>query len=98
MPANDRGGREVNDDHKIALEDPVVLRDQVVPESRARRPTASSSGSSAPLSTSTSTADPIKDGDALAVEVNRFRQIYNTIRPHQALHDRTPRDAYLAGR
>jgi hypothetical protein len=31
MPANDRGGREVNDDHKIALEDPVVLRDQVVP-------------------------------------------------------------------
>jgi putative transposase len=41
---------------------------------------------------------PINDGDALAVEVNRFRQIYNTIRPHQALHDRTPRDAYLAGR
>src|SRR4029450_8334001 len=24
---------------------------------------------------------PINDGDALAVEVNRFRQIYNTIRP-----------------
>jgi putative transposase len=41
---------------------------------------------------------PINDGDALAVEVNRFRQIDNTIRPHQALHDRTPRDAYLAGR
>ena len=41
---------------------------------------------------------PINDGDALAVEVNRFCQIYNTIRPHQALHDRTPRDAYLAGR
>jgi putative transposase len=41
---------------------------------------------------------PINDGDALAVEVNRFRQIYNTIRPHQALHDHTPRDAYLAGR
>jgi transposase InsO family protein len=41
---------------------------------------------------------PINDGDALAVEVNRFRQIYNTIRPHQALHDGTPRDAYLAGR
>jgi putative transposase len=41
---------------------------------------------------------PINDGDALAVEVNRFRQIYNTIRPHQALHDRTPRDAYPAGR
>ena len=36
---------------------------------------------------------PINDGDALAVEVNRFRQIYNTIRPHQALHDRTARDA-----
>jgi putative transposase len=41
---------------------------------------------------------PINDGDALAVEVNWFRQIYNTIRPHQALADRTPRDAYLAGR
>jgi putative transposase len=41
---------------------------------------------------------PVNDGAALAVEVNRFRQIYNTIRPHQALHDRTPGDAYLAGR
>jgi putative transposase len=40
---------------------------------------------------------PIEDGDALAVEVGRFRQIYNTIRPHQALADRTPRAAYLAG-
>jgi transposase InsO family protein len=40
---------------------------------------------------------PINDGDALAVEVNWFRHIYNTIRPHQALGDRTPRDAYLAG-
>ena len=40
---------------------------------------------------------PINDGDALAVEVNWFRQIYNTIRPHQALGDRTPRDAHLAG-
>jgi putative transposase len=39
---------------------------------------------------------PINDADALAVEVQRFRQIYNTIRPHQALHDRTPRTAYLA--
>jgi putative transposase len=38
---------------------------------------------------------PIDDGDALAVEINRFRQIYNTIRPHQALAARTPRDAYL---
>jgi putative transposase len=38
----------------------------------------------------------ISDGDALAVEVNWFRQIYNTIRPHQALGDSTPRTAYLA--
>jgi len=41
---------------------------------------------------------PIDDGDALAVELGRFRQIYNTIRPHQALADRTPRHAYLNGR
>jgi len=40
---------------------------------------------------------PIGDSGALAVEVGRFRQIYNTIRPHQAIADRTPRDAYLAG-
>ena len=40
---------------------------------------------------------PIADADALAVEVQRFRQIYNTIRPHQALSDRTPREAYHAG-
>jgi len=26
----------------------------------------------------------IDDGAALAMEINRFRQIYNTIRPHQA--------------
>ncbi len=38
---------------------------------------------------------PIDDGDALAMEIQRFRQIYNTIRPHQALGDRTPRQAYL---
>lgn len=37
----------------------------------------------------------IDDGDALAVEINWFRQIYNTVRPHQALADRTPRAAYL---
>jgi putative transposase len=36
----------------------------------------------------------IGDGDALAVEINRFRHIYNTIRPHQALGDRTPLQAY----
>ena len=40
---------------------------------------------------------PIDDAEALAVEVARFRQIYNTIRPHQALDDRTPRSAYLNG-
>jgi transposase InsO family protein len=38
---------------------------------------------------------PIDDGDALAMETQRYRQIYNTIRPHQALGDRTPRSAYL---
>jgi putative transposase len=38
----------------------------------------------------------ITDGDALAVELAAFRQTYNSRRPHQALADRTPRDAYLA--
>lgn len=37
----------------------------------------------------------IGDGDALDMEVHRFRIIYNTIRPHQALADRTPRQAYI---
>lgn len=37
----------------------------------------------------------IGDGDALDMEVTRFRIIYNTIRPHQALADRTPQQAYL---
>jgi transposase InsO family protein len=37
----------------------------------------------------------IADGDALDMEVHRFRTIYNTIRPHQALADRTPKQAYL---
>jgi putative transposase len=41
---------------------------------------------------------PIADAGVLAVEVQRFGQIYNTIRPHQAIGDRTPHDAYLAGR
>jgi len=36
------------------------------------------------------------DGDALAVEVHRFRHLYNTIRPHQALADRTPAQVYTA--
>ena len=38
---------------------------------------------------------PIDDGGALAMETARFRDIYNRIRPHQSLGDRTPRDAYL---
>jgi hypothetical protein len=37
------------------------------------------------------------DGDVLAVEVNRFREINNALRPHQAFGDRTPRQAYLNG-
>jgi hypothetical protein len=32
----------------------------------------------------------------LAMETARFRDIYNRIRPHQALDDATPRQAYLA--
>jgi hypothetical protein len=32
--------------------------------------------------------------DALDTEIHRFRIIYNTIRPHQALGDRTPSTAY----
>lgn len=36
----------------------------------------------------------ITDGDALDMEVHRFRIIYNTIRPHQVLGDRTPCAAY----
>src|SRR5438132_571206 len=38
---------------------------------------------------------PIDVGGALAVETARFRDIYNRIRPHQSLGDRTLRDAYL---
>jgi putative transposase len=37
----------------------------------------------------------IGDGDALDMEVHRFRIIYNTIRPHQTLNDATPKQAYL---
>jgi putative transposase len=37
----------------------------------------------------------IGDGDALDMETHRFRIIYNTIPPHQALGDRTPKQAYL---
>src|SRR6266498_3169472 len=37
----------------------------------------------------------IWDAGSLAMETARFRDIYNCIRPHQALDDRTPRQAYL---
>ena len=37
----------------------------------------------------------IGDGDALDMEVHHFRIIHNTIRPHQALGDHTPKQAYL---
>lgn len=40
----------------------------------------------------------IGDGAALDMEVHRFRIIYNTIRPHQTLADRTPEQAYLGGK
>jgi transposase InsO family protein len=43
-----------------------------------------------------STAPPSATATALAVEVNLFRHTYNTLRPHQALDERTPRAAYLA--
>ncbi|WP_280444138.1 integrase core domain-containing protein [Nocardia brasiliensis] len=36
----------------------------------------------------------IADGDALDMEVHRFRIVYNTIRPHQALSDRVPGTAF----
>jgi transposase InsO family protein len=38
----------------------------------------------------------IDDGNTLAVEVNLFRHTYDTLRPHQALDERTPRAAYVA--
>jgi hypothetical protein len=34
-------------------------------------------------------------GDALDMETHHFRIIYNTFRPHQALADKTPKQAYL---
>jgi transposase InsO family protein len=40
----------------------------------------------------------ISDGNALVLEINLFRHTYNTLRPHQALDDRTPRQAYLTSR
>lgn len=38
----------------------------------------------------------IGTGEALTVETRLFRHTYNRIRPHQALHDRTPHQAYLS--
>jgi transposase InsO family protein len=35
----------------------------------------------------------IGDGNAIAVEANLFRHTYNTLRPHQALDERTLRAA-----
>lgn len=40
----------------------------------------------------------IADGDALDMEVHRFRHIYNQIRPHQALDGQTPETAYQSAR
>ena len=37
----------------------------------------------------------IGDGNALAVELGLFRRTYNTLRPHQALDDRTPGQAHV---
>jgi transposase InsO family protein len=40
---------------------------------------------------------PIDDGGGLAMETARFRDIYNRIRPHQAVGDQTPQAAYIDG-
>jgi hypothetical protein len=40
----------------------------------------------------------IGDGNALAVEINCLRHTCSTLRPHQALNDRTPRQVYLTSR
>ena len=40
--------------------------------------------------------EEIADGLALAAELDRFKIIYNTIRPHQYLGDRTPASVHLA--
>jgi putative transposase len=37
----------------------------------------------------------IDDGHALGVEVERYRQLFNTVRPHQALAGRRPLDVHL---
>jgi hypothetical protein len=41
------------------------------------------------------TAEVVTGTYALAVEINCFRHTYNTLRPHQALNDWTPRHVYL---
>lgn len=80
----------------FAGEDPLLrpVRTRV----RSPQTKGSSSGFFGTLKSEHLYRAPIDDGDALAVEINRFRQIYNTIRPHQAVADRTPRSAYLAER
>lgn len=40
----------------------------------------------------------LNDGSALAMETERYRRIYYTQRPHQALGDQTPRTVYLQQR
>ena len=57
---------------------------------------ASCAGRSAGPAASCCYRADIGDGDALAVEVHRFRHLYNTIRPHQALAGRTPAQVYTA--
>lgn len=37
----------------------------------------------------------IRDGDQLARQAERYRQLFNQIRPHEALEWRTPQDVYL---
>jgi putative transposase len=67
------------------------------PASDRRRPTASSSGSSARLSMSAATAASSATATPSPWRSTATRQIYNTIRPHQALSERTPRNADLDG-
>src|SRR6266536_1560750 len=50
----------------------------------------------APIAVVTDNGPCFRDGDALAAEVHRFRHLYNTIRPHQALAGRTPAQVYTA--
>jgi hypothetical protein len=63
--------------------------------SRRRGPTASSSGSSARSNTGSCSAGRSATATPSPSKSTGFRQIYNTIRPHQAIDDRAPRNAYL---